>query len=103
MRRVLAFPILLAGVLAGCDAVEESRRAIEESCIANGEPAEICSCLATESAERLDPAVLDLMVMGAKGEPRQASERARALSPTLQTQLAVDVQLIMAECGMARS
>lgn len=103
MRRVLAFPMFLAGVLAGCDAVEESRRAIEESCIANGESAEICACLARESAERLDPAVLELMVMGAKGEPRQASERARTLAPTLQTQLALDVPVIMAECGMPRS
>ncbi len=103
MRRVLALPMVFAGVLAGCDAVEESRRAIEESCIANGESVEICSCLARESAERLDPAVLDLMVMGAKGEPRQASERARALEPEQQSQLAIDVPVIMAECGMPRS
>ncbi len=101
MRRVLASVTAAAGLLAGCDAVEESRRAIEESCVASGEPAEICSCLARESAERLDPAVLDLMVMGARGEPRQASERARSLSPTLQTQLAVDVPVIIAECGMS--
>ena len=103
MRRVLAFPMVLAGVLAGCDAVEESRREIEALCIANGEAVEICACLARESAERLDPEVLDLMIMGAKGEPRQASERARTLKPDQQSQLAIEVPVIMAECGMPRS
>ncbi len=103
MRRVLAATALFAGLLAGCDPMEANRRAIEEACVSNGESQEVCSCLARESADRLDPTVVDLMVMGAKGESRQASARAKLLEAPLQTQLAVDVPAIMAECGMARS
>ena len=100
MRRVFASFAVLTGLLAGCDAVEANRKAIEESCLANGDSAQVCSCLATETAERVDPAVLDLIVMGAKGEPREASERIKALEAPLRSQFAVEVPAIMAECGM---
>jgi len=105
MRRVVASSLFVVGLvatglLAGCDAVEANRKAIEESCLANGDTAEVCSCLASESAERVDPAVLELIVMGAKGEPREASERIKALDGPLRSQLAVEVPAIMAECGM---
>lgn len=101
MRRVLASILGFICLLGGCDAVEANRRTIEDSCLANGDGAEVCACLARESAERLDPAVLDLVVLGAKGQSRGASEKARSLDPALRMQLAVDVPAIMAECGVA--
>ncbi len=99
MRRVLASSLAFFGLLAGCDAAEANRKTIEESCLANGEPAEVCTCLARESVERLDPAVLDLIAMGAKGEGREASEKSRTLEPPLRSQFAVEVPAIMDACG----
>ncbi len=99
MRRVVASTLGLIALLGACDAVEASRKTIEQTCLANGEPQDVCSCLARESAERLDPAVLDIMVIGAKGQPRDASSKARALDAPLRSQLAMDVPAIMVECG----
>lgn len=106
MRRVLAsafgfIGLAGAGFLGGCDAAEANRKAIEESCLANGEPVEVCTCLARESAERLDPAVLELIAMGAKGEGREASEKAKTLETQLRSQFAVEVPAIMDTCGFA--
>lgn len=108
MRRVLASSlgfISLAGVslLAGCDAVEANRQSIEEACLANGEPGEVCTCLARESAEKLDPAVLELIAMGAKGEGREASEKSKAMEAPLRSQFAVEVPAIMEACGFTPS
>lgn len=103
MRRVVASSFVFAGLLAGCDAVEANRTAIEESCLANGDTPEVCSCLASETAERVDPAVLDLIAIGARGETREASERIKALDAPLRSQLSIEVPAIMAECGMDRS
>jgi hypothetical protein len=103
MRSLVVSAILMSVCLAACDAVEESRRTIEQACRDNGDPAEVCDCLGRESALRLDPQILGLMVMGARGDSREASEKARMLDPAIQSQLAVEVPAIMAECGMARS
>ncbi len=100
MRRVLVSTLGVIGLLGGCDAVEANRKVIEESCVANGETAEVCSCLARESADRLDPAVLELIAMGAKGEGREASEKSRALDSPLRSQFAVEVPAIMEACGV---
>lgn len=100
MRRVLASAFGLVSLLGGCDAVEANRRTIEDSCLANGETVEVCACLARESAERLDPAVLELIAMGAKGEARDASEKSRTLDPPLRSQFAIEVPAIMAACGV---
>ena len=104
MRRVLISALGFIGLagaslLSGCDAVEANRQAIEESCLANGEPGEVCACLARESAERLDPSVLELIAMGAKGEGREASEKAKTLETQLRSQFAVEVPAIMDACG----
>lgn len=103
MRSAIVSAILLSVCLAACDAVEESRRTIEQACRDNGDPADVCDCLGRESALRLDPQILSLMVMGARGDSREASERARMLDPAIQSQLAVEVPAIMTECGMSRS
>lgn len=98
MRRLAASLIALAA-LAGCSQNEEGKKAIADQCLANGEAPEVCDCLARTSADRLDPALFDIVVLGSKGEDLMVQQRMEELTPDLQAKFSLTIPQILRECG----
>jgi len=98
MRRFAAILIAL-GALAGCSQNEEGKKAIADKCLANGDTPEVCECLAQRSAERLDPALFDIVVLGARGEDLVTTQRMDELTPDLKAKFSLTIPQILRECG----
>jgi hypothetical protein len=98
MRRLAA---LLAGfaLLAACSQNEHGKRVITEQCIADGRPIEVCECLGRTTAERLEPELFDMVVLGAKGEDSETAARMEELSPERRAKFSVTIPEIMRTCG----
>jgi hypothetical protein len=99
MVRVGAAIILLAG-LAACDAKDASRKAIVDQCVADGMAAEVCDCLGNESVARLDPELLDIVVLGTEGRQAEADAKITDLDPQLRAKFTAEVPAIVAKCGV---
>ncbi len=98
MRR-LAGSLFALTVLAGCSQNEEGKKAIADQCLSNGEAPEVCECLARTSAEKLDPALLEIVVLGSRGEDLLVSQRMEELTPDLQARFSLTIPQILRECG----
>lgn len=98
MRRLAATFLTLA-LLAGCSQNEEGKKAIADQCLLNGESQAVCDCLATTSAERLDPPLFDIVVLGARGEDLLTTHRMEELSPELQAKFSLTIPQILRDCG----
>ncbi len=98
MRRLAAL-LLCVGALAGCGQNEAGKAAIVDQCLANGEAPEVCDCLARTSAEKLDPALFDIVVLGARGEDLVVQQRMDELTPDLQARFTLIIPQILRECG----
>jgi hypothetical protein len=90
---------LALAVLAACSQNGPGRAAITDRCIAGGEKPEVCKCLADESSRRLDRAMFELVVLGARGEETEAEEQVRTLGPERQDQFSTLVRGIIRGCG----
>jgi hypothetical protein len=98
MRRVAA-SLLVLSILAGCSQNEEGKKAIADQCLVNGEAPEVCECLAKTSAEKLDPALFEIVVLGAKGEDLLTAQRMEELTPDMQARFSLTIPQILRECG----
>ena len=98
MRR-LAGSLIALTALAGCSQNEEGKKAIADQCLINGEAPEVCKCLARTSADKLDPALFEIVVLGAKGEDLEVSQRMEGLTPDLQARFSLTIPQILRECG----
>jgi hypothetical protein len=90
---------LAAAMLAACSQNEQGKKTIEAQCIAGGGAEDVCACLATTSAERLDKELFDIVVLGAQGEDIETSERIAELSPEIENKLTLVVPEIIKSCG----
>lgn len=99
MWRLIGAIFVFAG-LGACDQTEASRKAIEAECLEGGDSPEVCTCLARQSIERLDPALVELVVLGAQGRQAEASEKLEALESHLQSEFGSEVPAIMSACGV---
>lgn len=65
----------------GCARRSDPAREIAERCEMDGEAKSVCACLSTESARLLDPDLLNLVALAAKGRSEEADAQARDLPP----------------------
>lgn len=100
MWRVIGSVVLMSASLAACDQAEASRKVIEAECLEGGDSPEVCTCLARQSIERLDSALVELVVLGARGRQAEASEKLETLENQLQAEFEAEVPEIMASCGV---
>lgn len=98
MRR-LAVSLLVLAALAACSAREPGRKAILDQCVAGGVPEAVCECLATNSAEKLDQELFDVVVAGAKGDEQEATAKLDELSSEMKARFSVLIPSIRGECG----
>jgi len=98
MRR-LAASLLCVAALVACSQNEAGKTAIVDQCLANGEAPDVCDCLARMSAEKLDPVLFDIVVLGAKGEDLVVQQRMEDLTPDLQARFSLTIPQILRECG----
>lgn len=91
----------LAGllVLAGCSQSGPGKAAIVDRCVAGGETAEICKCLAEQSAKKLDGEMFQIVVLGAQGEEEKTDAMVKALTPDRQTKFTTSMREIIKGCG----
>jgi Ni,Fe-hydrogenase maturation factor len=101
MRRYAAAPLLAlaAFALGACSQNEQGRKTIEAQCIAGGGAEDVCACLATTSAEKLDKELFDIVVLGAQGEDVETAERIEELSPELENKMTMAIPEIIKSCG----
>ncbi len=77
-----ALAIALALLAAsGCARRPDPARAIAERCELDGEAKAVCACLSTQSARLLDPDLLEVVALAAKGKSDEADALARDLPP----------------------
>ena len=102
MRRIAVSSFALV-MLAGCNPNEQGIKVITEQCIADGEAVEVCECLGTASAQKLDKPMFDMVVLGAQGAEAEVAGRMEELAPELRTKFAVLTAEITQKCavGMA--
>jgi hypothetical protein len=88
--------LLVAGlaVLAGCSKAS----AVETRCVADGEPREVCSCLAKTTEKAVDPRMFEVIVLGAEGKTDEAQARYNALPPEMQVASSQAVRAAREQC-----
>ena len=93
-------PALAAlALLAACSQNEQGRAAINDRCVAGGESAEICTCLADQSSRKLDGDMFNLVVLGAQGEEAETDRLVKELTPERQARFTAMMQEITRGCG----
>lgn len=103
MRRLSAiFPLVaVAGAaLSGCSQNEHGKKVIAAQCIADGGMEDVCDCLAKTTAERLDPELFDMVVLGAQGEDLEAARIMEELPPELEAKFILTIPDIKRSCGV---
>ena len=86
-------------LLAACDQNGAGRTAITNRCVAGGEAAEICKCLADASSKKLDPNLFNVVVLGAQGEDAQTEKLVKELPPESQAKFSSTMREIIEACG----
>jgi hypothetical protein len=80
--------------LAGCSKAS----AVETRCVADGEPRELCSCLAKTTEKAVDPRMFQVIVLGAEGKTDEAQARYNALPPEMQVASSQAVRAAREQC-----
>ncbi|MDP3736786.1 MAG: hypothetical protein Q8R02_05325 [Hyphomonadaceae bacterium] len=86
-------------LLAACDQNGPGRTAIANRCVAGGEAAEICKCLADASSNKLEPDLFQVVVLGAQGEEAQTEKLVKELPPESQAKFSSTMRDIIQGCG----
>ncbi len=100
MRRIAVSSFALV-MLAGCNPNEQGIKVITEQCIADGEAVEVCECLGTASAQKLDKPMFDMVVLGAQGAEQEVAGRMEELPPELKAKFSVVTTEISQQCANA--
>jgi hypothetical protein len=94
--------LLVAGLVAGaCSADDSGRKAIIDACLKGGQPDGVCSCLAKESARRLDKPMYEVVVLGAQGNEAETDRIMATLTPAAAQKFISTTQSIARTCGAA--
>ena len=72
---------------------------ITAACLKSGQPDGVCSCLAKESARRLDKPMYDLVVLGAQGNEAETDRIMATLPPAAAQKFVNTAQAIAKTCG----
>ncbi len=88
-------------LLVACGQNDAGRAAIVQRCLDGGEAADVCQCLAYQSARKLDREMFDLVVLGAVGEEAETDLMVAEMSPERQTKFAAAIREITQTCRAA--
>jgi hypothetical protein len=92
--------LLAAGLLAGaCSADDSGGKAIVDACLKSGQQEAVCSCLAKESAKRLDKPMYQVVVLGAQGNESETDRIMATLTPAAAQKFVSTTQVIAKTCG----
>jgi hypothetical protein len=94
--------LLAAGLVAGgCSADDSGRKAIVDACLKGGQPDGVCTCLARESARRLDKPMYEIVALGAQGNEVETDRLMATLTPAAAQKFVATTQSIAKTCGAA--
>jgi len=91
--------IAALALLAACSQNEQGRAVITNRCVAGGESAEICKCLADQSSRKLDGDMFGIVVLGAQGDEAETDVLMKELAPERQARFTAMMQEIIRGCG----
>ena len=99
-RKTCAASLALAALIlpAACSQNGPGRAAITDRCVASGQTPEICKCLADQSADKLDPEMFEVVVLGARGEVNASERLLRDIGPDRQNRFKVIARDIARAC-----
>ena len=96
----LVAALLVAGLIGGaCGADDTGRKAIVDACLKGGQPDGVCTCLAKESAQRLDKPMYEVVVLGAQGNEAETDRIMATLTPAAAQKFVSTAQSIARACG----
>ncbi len=92
--------VLAVGLMSGACSVDDTgRKAIIDACLKGGQPDDVCTCLAKESARRLDKPMYEVVVLGAQGNEIETDRIMATLTPAAAQKFASTTQSIARTCG----
>jgi hypothetical protein len=91
--------LAVLALLAACSQNEQGRAVITDRCVAGGESAQICKCLADQSSRKLDGDMFGIVVLGAQGEEAETDLLMKELTPERQVKFSATMRDIIRGCG----
>jgi hypothetical protein len=92
--------LLAAGFIVGaCSDDDSGRKAIVDACLKGGQQEGVCTCLARESARRLDKPMYEVVVLGAQGSEAETDRIMATLTPAAAQKFVNTTQAIARTCG----
>jgi hypothetical protein len=89
--------IILAVALAALASCSKAS-AVEARCVADGEPREVCSCLAKTTEKAVDPRMFHVIALGAEGKTDEAQALYNALPAEMQVASSQAVRAAREQC-----
>jgi hypothetical protein len=98
--KTCAAGLALVGLMlpAACSQDGPGRAVITDRCVASGQTPEICKCLADQSAQKLDPEMFDVVVLGASGQVNASERLLRDIGPDRQNRFTALTRDIARAC-----
>jgi hypothetical protein len=90
----LLLSTLALALLGGCS----KATAVETRCVADGEPREVCACLAKSTEKVVDPKMYQVIVLGAEGKTDEAQALYNSLPAEMQIASSQAVRAAREQC-----